>query len=78
MTNQDAELLSFEREHPRSSLAKDLAIWGELRISATTYYERLGDLLDDPEAYSLEPRLVERLRRQRNVRLAFGLIDEAL
>lgn len=46
--------------------AKDHAIRKRFGFSATTYFQILNRLLDDPEAAGLEPVLINGLRRLRD------------
>ncbi|MND09375.1 hypothetical protein D3C83_326470 [compost metagenome] len=42
-------------------------IRADLGISSSTYYKRLAELIDTPEALAFDPLLVRRLRRRRHV-----------
>lgn len=59
-------MLDLEREHPRYNGAKDDAIRRRLNMSATSYFQILNQLLDDPAALESDPVLLNRLRRVRN------------
>lgn len=59
-------MLDLEREHPRYNGAKDDAIRRRFDMSATSYYQILNQLLDDPAAAEADPVLINRLRRIRN------------
>lgn len=64
----DAALLAFERGWWKYAGAKEAAIRDTFGISATSYYARLNQLLDDPAALAADPLLVHRLRRLRDQR----------
>lgn len=68
LTDDDQQLLRFERDWYRSAGAKEQAIRDAFGISATTYYARINWLLDDSAALAAEPVLVNRLRRLREQR----------
>lgn len=59
-------VLDLEREHPRYNGAKDDAIRRRLNMSATSYFQILNQLLDDPAALEADPVLINRLRRLRD------------
>ncbi|MFD0657679.1 DUF3263 domain-containing protein [Thermocatellispora tengchongensis] len=65
MTGRDRDLLAFERQWWRHAGAKEQAIRETFGISATRYYQLLGELIDRPEALAHDPMLVKRLRRMR-------------
>lgn len=62
------EILDFERTWGKGSVPKELAIRERFRLSPARYYQRLNRLIDRPEALELDPMLVMRLRRLREVR----------
>jgi hypothetical protein len=62
------EILAFERTWWQSSSPKELAIRERFGISAARYYQRLNRLIDRQEALELDPMLVRRLRRVREMR----------
>ena len=64
----DREILDFEAERFKYAGAKDSLIRERWGISSTTYYARLGHLLEDDEALAYAPMLVRRLRRLRDAR----------
>jgi hypothetical protein len=70
LTGRDRDILAFERSWwTRSEArAKEAVIVEELELSASRYYQILGELLDDPEALAHDPLLVRRLRRARERR----------
>ncbi len=61
----DVQILDFERRWWRHAGSKEEAIRDEFQLSAVRYYQRLNDLLDEPEAIAYDPVLVKRLRRVR-------------
>ncbi|WP_084965687.1 DUF3263 domain-containing protein [Thermoactinospora rubra] len=65
LTERDIELLAFERHWWRQPGAKEHAIKETFGISATRYYQLLGELIDRPEAMEHDPMLVKRLLRLR-------------
>jgi hypothetical protein len=65
LSERDTRILSFERGTWRTAGAKEQAIAGVLGITATRYYQRLNELIDNPEALKFDPVLVKRLRAQR-------------
>ncbi|MCT1446159.1 DUF3263 domain-containing protein [Brevibacterium casei] len=66
MDDLERAVLDLEREHPRYNGAKDDAIRRRLNMSATSYFQILNQLLDDPAALESDPVLLNRLRRVRN------------
>lgn len=68
MTGREIEILAFERQWRGNPAGKDHAIILELDMRPNHYYQRLNALLDDPEAVSAEPVVVNRLRRLRAIR----------
>ena len=65
MDDLDRQILKLEKQHPRYGGAKDHAIRERFNMSATSYFQILNALIDDPEAARMEPALVNRLRRLR-------------
>ncbi len=65
---RDRAILDFERSWCTRTGPKEAAIRNELGVSGTRYYQRLGELLDDPEAFGYDPLTVKRLRRRRDRR----------
>jgi hypothetical protein len=61
--------LDLEAGWWRYADTKEAAIRDQFDEDPSTYYRRLGRLLDDPEAMSYAPVRVRRLRRQRDLRL---------
>jgi hypothetical protein len=70
LTNEDVAILAFERQRWRYAGAKETAIRDTFGVSATRYYQRLGQLIDNPAALAYDPTLVNRLRRLREERAA--------
>lgn len=61
--------LDLEASWWRYADTKEAAIRDRFDEDPSTYYRRLGRLLDDPAAMSYAPVRVRRLRRQRDLRL---------
>lgn len=70
LTEIDKTILAMERRRWRYAGAKEQAIRDEVDLSATAYYARLADLLDDPAALAHDPQTVRRLQRLRDARRA--------
>lgn len=68
LTDRDVAILNLEARHWRHAGSKEQAIRGRLDLSATAYYARLNQLLDEPAALERNPVLVNRLRRLREQR----------
>lgn len=68
LTDRDAAILNIESRHWRHAGSKEQAIRAELGLSATAFYARLNQLLDEPAALERNPVLVNRLRRLRDAR----------
>ena len=68
LTERDRAILDFERSWWSESGPKDTAILERFELSATRYYQVLGELIDLPEALDHDPLLVRRLRRIRDRR----------
>jgi len=65
---RDRAILDFERSWWRLPGPKERAIRARLRMSATRYYRRLGELIELPAALAYDPLTVKRLRRYRDER----------
>lgn len=65
MSESDRTILEFEGAWWLYPGPKDRAIREYLGISATRYYQVLRRLMDEPEAETLAPMTVRRLRRLR-------------
>ncbi|MGH3827173.1 MAG: DUF3263 domain-containing protein [Pseudonocardiaceae bacterium] len=68
LSDQEREMLAFERQWWKYAGAKEQAIRELFDLSATRYYQALNSLIDRPEALSADPMLVKRLRRLRSGR----------
>lgn len=71
LTDEDIEVLSFEKQHFRYAGAKDSAIRDRFG-NVTHYYQRLNSLLDHPSAWQREPMLLQRLDARRTTRRRHG------
>ncbi|MDR2347313.1 MAG: DUF3263 domain-containing protein [Bifidobacteriaceae bacterium] len=69
LTDREVQILMFERQWWRYEGSKDKAIRELFEIDPTRYYQILSALLGNPAALAFDPRLVARLRRQRDERL---------
>lgn len=79
LTDDQADLLDFERQWWKSNGAKETAIrdrWPD--DGPTRYYQRLNALLGDPAALAYDPLLVRRLTRLRDARRAQRATARAL
>jgi hypothetical protein len=68
LTDRDRAILDFERSWWNETGPKEALIQEKFELSATRYYEILGELLESPEAYEYDPLGVRRLRRLRDRR----------
>lgn len=68
LSERDRAILDFERSWWAEGGVKETAIQERFELSATRYYELLGQLMDDPDALAHDPLLVRRLRRLRDAR----------
>lgn len=68
LSDQEQQVLQFERQWWRYAGAKEQAIRDQFGLNATRYYQILNGLLDDPAAMQFDPLLVKRLRRLRESR----------
>ena len=68
LSERDRAILEFEREWWQRPGSKESKIRARFDLSTTRYYELLNALLDQPEAESLDPLVVRRLRRLRDQR----------
>ena len=66
LNERDRAVLDFEGSWWKYPGPKDRAIREYLDMSATRYYQVLRRLLDDPEAETVDPLTVRRLRRVRD------------
>lgn len=65
LSGTDLLILEFERAWWQMPGPKGAAIRRELAMSPSSYYRRLGALIDDPDVAAADPLLVKRLRRAR-------------
>ena len=68
LTRRDRDILDFERSWWTATSPKDVQIRERFELSASRYYQLLGELLEDSEAMAYDPLVVRRLRRQRERR----------
>ena len=68
LSERDRAILDFERSWWAEGGVKETAIQERFELSASRYYELLGQLMDDPDAMTHDPLLVRRLRRLRDAR----------
>lgn len=65
MNDLGQQILKLEKDYPKYDGRKDDQIRERFDMSATSYFQILNTLIDDPEAAWTEPVLVNRLRRLR-------------
>ena len=65
LTDQQLEVLEFERLYFRDPAAKRAEIRQRFDVTTTRYFQILNCLLDDPNAMRASPQVVARLRRIR-------------
>ncbi|MCD1285395.1 MAG: DUF3263 domain-containing protein [Brevibacterium sp.] len=68
LSELEVAVLEFERRWWKYGGAKDHAIRERFDMSATSYFQILNSLLDNPAALASDPMLVKRLRRIRSTR----------
>lgn len=68
LTEQQREILAFEKKFFKFAGVKERAIAQELGLTPVQYYQQVSALLDHPAAYAAEPMLVSRLQELRNSR----------
>ncbi len=68
LTEQDVQILDFERSWWKHAGVKEQAIRERFGMSATKYYQVLNELLENPDALAHDPILVKRLKRLRTYR----------
>jgi hypothetical protein len=68
LSDQEREILAFEREWWRYATAKEQACRERLGLTAGDYRQLLSRLIDTDEALGHDPLLVRRLRRLRATR----------
>lgn len=66
LTERDMAILEFERLWWADPSAKNAAIRERFELSSVRYHQILGDLIDSPEAFRVDPLAVSRLRRHRD------------
>ena len=77
-TESDRAIIDFERGWRMVDGAKAPTIRRELGVSSSTYYRRLGELLDSPAALAYDPLVIRRLRRVRLRRRAERFIGSSV
>ncbi len=70
LSQQQLDILEFERHWWRRADAKEQAIRSRFDLSAARYYQMLNSVIDSPIAMIHDPMLVKRLQRLRDVRIA--------
>jgi hypothetical protein len=70
LSQQQLDILEFERQWWRRADAKEQAIRGRFDVSAARYYQMLNAVIDSPMAMIHDPMLVKRLQRLRDARVA--------
>ena len=68
LSDLELSILAFERQWWRHAGAKESAIKENFNLAPAAYYQVLSVLIDKDVAYELEPMLIKRLRRLRDVR----------
>jgi len=68
LSDRDRAIIDFERSWWAEPGSKEVAIRARFDLSATRYYQLLGQLLDSPDALDYDPLLIRRLRRMRDRR----------
>ncbi|MEO7006893.1 MAG: DUF3263 domain-containing protein [Terrimesophilobacter sp.] len=69
-SQQQLDILEFERHWWRRADAKEQAIRSRFDVSAARYYQMLNAVIDSPIAMIHDPMLVKRLQRLRDARVA--------
>jgi hypothetical protein len=70
LDDRDKATLDLEAQWFKFTGAKEAAIREKFDESATIFYQRLGALIDNPDALAYSPAVVNRLRRLRDARRA--------
>ena len=65
---REIEILDFERCWWKHAGIKERAIRERFDMSATSYYQVLNDLIENPAAMDHDPILIKRLKRLRTYR----------
>ena len=68
LTDRDRAILDFEQGWWLEAEPKEAAMRSRLDLSPSRYRELLAAALDDPEAMALDPLLVRRLRKRRDLK----------
>jgi hypothetical protein len=68
LTERERAILEFERSWWTEPGPKELAIRERFDLSATRYYQLLGELVDSDDALEYDPLVIRRLRRIRDRR----------
>jgi Protein of unknown function (DUF3263) len=68
LAERERQILDFERESWKLTIAKERAIRECFGFSAARYHQLLNRILETPEALAYDPMLVRRLRRVREAR----------
>lgn len=63
LDDADLAILQLEQRYYRRIGAKHAAIRDELATSPTRYFQRLNELVHDPDAAAVAPMVIARLRR---------------
>jgi hypothetical protein len=70
LTDTEQAILDFEQGWFKYAGRKESAIRERFDMTSTRYYQRLGAIIDNPEALAHDPMTVRRLRRLRDRRRA--------
>jgi hypothetical protein len=70
LSQQQLDILDFERHWWRRADAKEQGIRDRFDVSAARYYQMLNTVIDSPIAMIHDPMLVKRLLRLRDARAA--------
>lgn len=68
LTTTEQQMLGLEQGYFKYLGAKHEQILAVLKMSPTTYYQRLNELIDTPEAQRWDPLTCRRLQRLRDKR----------
>jgi len=68
LDDRSRDILDFERESWKLTIAKELAIRERFGFSAARYHQLLNRIIGSPAALAHDPMLVRRLRRVREAR----------
>lgn len=68
LTGVETQILDFENTWWQSGSSKECEIRERFGLSAASYYQKLGRLIERPAALAYQPLLVKRLRRLRDQR----------